>query len=77
MTRTKILVITRCADCSVALCEHRVPCGSIPPECELEPAAIAPILVSYKCKYCHAVYEQIPLKHPYCSICGSTNLTLT
>lgn len=74
MINAKLVTISRCADCPVVLCEHRVPCGAIPPECELEPAAITPTLVSYKCAECHAVYEQIPLKRPYCPICGTTHI---
>lgn len=72
MRRFKIVVISRCADCPVELCEDRVVCGDIPQGCALEEAPLE--LDQWQCQHCRAHFRQIPLVTPYCPVCGSKDL---
>lgn len=68
----KLVYIIKCEDCPVKVCEHRKPCGGIPPECELTSVPHSPIRVSYKCRACGRSFVQPAMEHPYCVYCGAS-----
>lgn len=66
----KIVVINKCMDCPVDMCENRQVCGGIPPECELEDAQR---ILRFRCQVCGGDFEHtgIFFARYYCPYCGS------
>lgn len=73
MRKCKLVVISRCSDCPVEGCEHRVRAGSIPAECALED--VPQPLDNFKCNVCRAVFAQVPMERPYCPVCGTRDVS--
>lgn len=68
MRKCKLVVISRCSDCSVLGCENRAHSGDIPEACALEDVPQA--MDKFQCNNCRAHFSQVPMERPYCPVCG-------